>query len=44
MSRFYWRFVQASATVSFGGSYESHVTPGGGPARRRDPARLLARA
>ncbi|MGW5330427.1 hypothetical protein [Streptomyces sp. NPDC004014] len=34
MSRFYWRFVQASATESFGGSYESHVTPAGADAAR----------
>ncbi|MER6458109.1 hypothetical protein ABT270_36745 [Streptomyces sp900105245] len=29
MSRFYWRFVQASATGWFGGSYETPVTPSG---------------
>ncbi|MEU9269187.1 hypothetical protein AB0E04_27585 [Streptomyces sp. NPDC048251] len=27
MYGFYWRFVQASATASFGGTYETGVTP-----------------
>ncbi|MFF0855664.1 hypothetical protein ACFYVM_32135, partial [Streptomyces sp. NPDC003280] len=45
MSRFYWRFVQASATESFGGSYESHVTPAGaGAARIPGPAGIVRQA
>ncbi len=46
MYGFYWRFVQASATAPFGGTYETGVTPAlpGGAVRLRPRGRSLAYA